>query len=396
VTVVVRRVVFFSGLLLPFSIDITTLFAYAITSAMHRVAHNHSHTAAMAESRLNLLVRYLDHAVDDAQLRRFFVQFGEVTSSMVMRDILTGESRGFGFVRFACHNDAARAMAEADGKKIGGKAVNVLWAKQQHDMAPAGQDRLKMNKLFLRNVPMDVTEEQLAALVSVYGTVAEVSLHNDKISAACHAPSRRIAFIVFTTEGAAEAALHAVHNTCPFRSCYDVPLMAKLSEDYKAKSSTPTRNVTVPPQRCSPVAMVDTAPAAPAPVPLHRASSAVITVQSTMKFAEQSSCHVSTPNSTAARSPGISSLVPSLESTSLEVAATPMGAPRQMTAMESDGSTHSPQPCLRTPVRHLSADARVYRHNPYGATQMVPAMVTSSVTSVFADSPVSQPVLRRG
>ncbi|KAG5507554.1 hypothetical protein JKF63_06503 [Porcisia hertigi] len=193
-------------------------------------------SAASVDSKVNLLVRFLDHAVDDDQFRGFFEPFGAITSSMVMRDIFTGESRGFGFVRFARHVDAVRALRECDGKKLGGKAVNLIWAKQQHDDTPAGQERLKMNKLFLRNVPLGVTEAQLVELVSVYGAVTEVSLHNDKIPAARHTPARHIAFVVFADEGAAEAALRGVHNTCPFASCYGIPLMGKLSEDYKTKN----------------------------------------------------------------------------------------------------------------------------------------------------------------
>ncbi|CAM37995.1 hypothetical protein, unknown function [Leishmania braziliensis MHOM/BR/75/M2904] len=189
------------------------------------------------DSKLNLLVRFLDHTVDDVQFRVFFEPFGDITSSMVMRDIFTGESRGFGFVRFARNADATRALHECDGKKIGGKAVNVIWAKQQHDDTPAGQERLRMNKLFLRNVPLGITEAELVELVRAYGTVKEASLHSDRIPTARHSPARRIAFIVFADEGAAEAALRGVHNTCPFATCHGIPLMGKLSEDYKAKNS---------------------------------------------------------------------------------------------------------------------------------------------------------------
>ncbi|KAG5481627.1 hypothetical protein CUR178_06980 [Leishmania enriettii] len=193
--------------------------------------------AVNAESKLNLLVRFLHHGVDDKQLRSFFEPFGDITSSMVMRDIFTGESRGFGFVRFANNADAASALRECDGKKLGGKAVNVIWAKQQHDGTPAGSDRLKMNKLFLRNVPLEVTEADLVELVRVYGNVTQATLHNDKIPTVRNAPARRIAFIVFSNEGAAEAALRGVHNTFPFPTCSGIPLMGKLSEDYKAKNA---------------------------------------------------------------------------------------------------------------------------------------------------------------
>ena len=376
-------------------------------SSTHCSHHHHYSrlTSPAAVSKLNLLVRYLDHAVDDDQLHRFFASFGTITSSIVMRDILTGESRGFGFVRFACHSDAAKAMAEADGKRIGGKAVNIFWAKQQHDMVPAGQDRLKVNKLFLRNVPLDVTEKDLVDLVSCHGPVTEVSLHNDRLSAACHAPSRRIAFIVFSTEGAAEAALRAVHNTRPFPSCRDIPLMAKLSEDYTGKPSSRATSASanvhrgvgcscsVAPQRPCVSAMKARDGGAAS---MHLFSE-VVTVPSLFKFAEHSACHVSTPISTTACSPGISSLVQSLESVSLDTCAA--SAMQQMSAKELDSSLPSSCFAVRTPMRRVSTVGTTYRHNPYVHTQMmVPSTLASSLltTPSFSDSPRAQCAPPRG
>ncbi|KPA78452.1 hypothetical protein ABB37_06079 [Leptomonas pyrrhocoris] len=182
-------------------------------------------------SSTNLFVRYLHGEVDDSRLREIFSAYGRITSSMVMRDIHSGQSLGTAFVRFSKHQEALRALCEAHGMPLFGKSISVQWAKQQHDDTPAGQERLKMNKLFLRNVPMDVSEQSLVDLVAGYGTVKKVTMHNDTAPIMDINARRRIAFITFAEEGAAECALRAVHNTCPFPLCCGVPLMCKLIND---------------------------------------------------------------------------------------------------------------------------------------------------------------------
>ena len=217
-------------------------------------------------SSTNLFVRYLPHEVDDERLRQIFSAYGTVTSSMVMRDIHSGASMGNGFVRFATHEEAARAFQEAHGMPLFGKTLAIQWAKQQHDDTPAGQDRLKMNKLFLRNVPLDVTEKDIANLVATYGTVKKVTLHNDTAPILDVNVRRRIVFITFVEDGAAEAALRKLHNSCPFPQCCGVPLMCKLINDaIKSKKhrvcSDSTANQSM---EAGPVAAMDAA-ALPAP-----------------------------------------------------------------------------------------------------------------------------------
>ncbi|KAG5507552.1 hypothetical protein JKF63_06501 [Porcisia hertigi] len=190
-------------------------------------------------SSTNLFVRYLPREVDDNRLREIFSAFGNITSSMVMRDIHSGQSLGTAFVRYEKHEEALRALYDAQGMPLFGKTVSVQWAKQQHDSTPAGQDRLRMNKLFLRNVPLEVTKEELVDLVKSCGSVIKVTMHGDTTPVTDPAFCRRIVFITFAEPGAAEAALRAVHNTCAFHQCRGVPLMGKLSEDYTQKMRTP-------------------------------------------------------------------------------------------------------------------------------------------------------------
>ncbi|XUY37112.1 RNA-binding protein, putative [Leishmania panamensis] len=206
---------------------------------MSRKAKYQQESFSFTPSSTNLFVRYLSREVDDDRLRAIFSAFGNITSSMVMRDIYSGQSLGTAFVRYEKHEEALRALRDAHGMPLLGKTVSVQWAKQQHDGTPAGQERLRMNKLFLRNVPLEVTEEDLVDLVNSYGSVRKVTIHNDTAPFIDATERRRIVFITFAEQGAAEAALRAVHNTCAFHQCRGIPLMCKLSEDYTNRVRTP-------------------------------------------------------------------------------------------------------------------------------------------------------------
>ncbi|CAG9577874.1 putative RNA binding protein [Leishmania major strain Friedlin] len=216
---------------------------------------NHSH--------VNLFVRHLPLELNEEKLRAMFAPFGEIVNSAIMRNIHTGVSLGTAFVRFAKHEEAMRAMeAFAGGRSVtGSKRVTVQWARREHDKAPSGDERRKMRKLFIRNVPKDVTQEMLMALFTQHGSVKSVSTHrdtaaanavsqpggggataaveadpsslsgHDSVAAGSSTDDRRIAFVTFEQEGVAEQATAAVHNTMPFASCQGIPLMVKLAED---------------------------------------------------------------------------------------------------------------------------------------------------------------------
>jgi heterogeneous nuclear ribonucleoprotein A1/A3 len=51
-----------------------------------------------------LFVGGLSDAIGEDELRDYFTQFGEITSSVVVTDKETGKKRGFGFVEFVDHD----------------------------------------------------------------------------------------------------------------------------------------------------------------------------------------------------------------------------------------------------------------------------------------------------
>lgn len=80
-----------------------------------------------------LFVGSLAWATDDAGLEEFFSQFGTVASAKVVTDRETNRSRGFAFVEFENDSEADKAIAEADGKDLDGRAITVNEAKPRED-----------------------------------------------------------------------------------------------------------------------------------------------------------------------------------------------------------------------------------------------------------------------
>ncbi|KEG06831.1 putative RNA-binding protein [Trypanosoma grayi] len=192
-------------------------------------------TPTADQSNTNLIIRKLSSRINEADLKRIFSPYGEIVSAAVMRNIHTGENLGTAFVRYATADQARAALQYCHGRLIHGRTISVHWAKKQHDDAPVGEARKKIFKLFVRNIPLDVTAEDLARLFSRFGPVGSVTLHKDTASVGDKRLERRIAFVAFLMEGVAEKAAEAIHNTRPYPSCRRIPLMVKLAEDHQNK-----------------------------------------------------------------------------------------------------------------------------------------------------------------
>ena len=78
---------------------------------------------------MNIYVGNLSYTLDEAELREAFAAYGEVSSVKVLMDRETGRSRGFGFVEMPNQGEAEAAVAEINGKEIGGRALRVNEAR---------------------------------------------------------------------------------------------------------------------------------------------------------------------------------------------------------------------------------------------------------------------------
>lgn len=67
--------------------------------------------------------------MDDKQLFDMFAQFGAVTSATVLKDRMTGRSRGFGFVEMENDSEAEEAINKLNGSDMEGRKIVVNVAR---------------------------------------------------------------------------------------------------------------------------------------------------------------------------------------------------------------------------------------------------------------------------
>jgi RNA recognition motif-containing protein len=75
---------------------------------------------------LRLFVGNIPHSCGDTELKSWFEQQGHsVTFSQVIRDRLTGHSRGFGFVELSDTSDLRSAVERLNGQRLSGRVLTV-------------------------------------------------------------------------------------------------------------------------------------------------------------------------------------------------------------------------------------------------------------------------------
>jgi RNA recognition motif-containing protein len=85
-----------------------------------------------------LYVGNLPYSIDDAQLEQHFAKHGAVRSAQVIRDRLTDQSKGFGFVEMETDAEAQVAIDQMNGKNVGGRTLTVNEAKPREDRGGGG------------------------------------------------------------------------------------------------------------------------------------------------------------------------------------------------------------------------------------------------------------------
>ena len=85
-----------------------------------------------------LYVGNLSFNTMDTDLKNLFAQAGTVVSCDVILDKFTSKSRGFGFVEMSTNEEAAKAIADFNGKDVDGRALTVNEAKPREERSGGG------------------------------------------------------------------------------------------------------------------------------------------------------------------------------------------------------------------------------------------------------------------
>jgi len=89
-----------------------------------------------------LYVGNLEKTVTEEELEALFGEHGDILSVAIIKDRISGESRGFGFVEFSSRDDAEDAKKALNGQELKGLALKVDEAKEreQRERRPSRGD----------------------------------------------------------------------------------------------------------------------------------------------------------------------------------------------------------------------------------------------------------------
>ena len=87
---------------------------------------------------MNIYVGNLAPEVSEEELKTEFQAYGEVTSVNIVKDRMTGQPRGFGFVEMSGKNEAQAAIAGLNGKELKGRNLTVNEARPKSDTRRSG------------------------------------------------------------------------------------------------------------------------------------------------------------------------------------------------------------------------------------------------------------------
>ena len=80
---------------------------------------------------VKIYIGNLSYSTTDESLSRLFSDYGEVLSASVIKDKITGQSKGFAFVELAEQSQAEKAIAALNGKEFETRRIRVNFAQEK-------------------------------------------------------------------------------------------------------------------------------------------------------------------------------------------------------------------------------------------------------------------------
>jgi RNA recognition motif-containing protein len=95
---------------------------------------------------MNIYVGNLSFEVNEDDVQQAFESFGQVESVAIIKDKMTGESRGFGFVEMQSSDAAKTAIDELNGRELKDRAITVNEARPREKRNNGGGNFRNRNR----------------------------------------------------------------------------------------------------------------------------------------------------------------------------------------------------------------------------------------------------------
>lgn len=147
-----------------------------------------------ANETTTLFLGDLSVICDEIKLYELFSRFGEVETVQLKKSDRDPQRAhlGFGFIKFATHDSAERALQEMNGYFFLGRAMIVDWAVDygkkgsqclEITMAPKSKPTAQIHVMFVtRELNRRVSELDLGGVFSRYGNLVDIAIKKNAIN----------------------------------------------------------------------------------------------------------------------------------------------------------------------------------------------------------------------
>jgi len=166
------------------------------------------------DRKTNLIVNYLPQTMTQEEIRSLFSSIGEVESCKLIRDKVTGQSLGYGFVNYHRQEDASKAIQTLNGLRLQNKTIKVSYARPS-------SEAIKGANLYVSGLPKHMAQPDLERLFSSCGNIITSRILCDNITGGSKGDgsvpglSKGVGFIRFDQRIEAERAIQKLNGTIP-------------------------------------------------------------------------------------------------------------------------------------------------------------------------------------
>jgi len=180
------------------------------------------------DSKTNLIVNYLPQTMTQEEIRSLFSSIGEVESCKLIRDKVTGQSLGYGFVNYHRADDATKAIQTLNGLRLQNKTIKVSHSRPS-------SEAIKGANLYVSGLPKHMTQPDIERLFSCSGHIITSRILCDNITGL----SKGVGFIRFDQRVEAERAIQKLNGTIPEGATEPVTVKFANNPSNNAKAIPP-------------------------------------------------------------------------------------------------------------------------------------------------------------
>lgn len=139
----------------------------------------------------DLIVLGLAWKTTDKELKEYFEQYGELLMAQVKKDPKTGDSKGFGFIRFKDYENQSKVLSKRHC--IDGRSCDVRIPMSKDSFGERNPEVCK--KIFIGRLSESIQKDDLNDYFSKYGEIEDIFIPK---------PFRGFAFVTFQEPGTAQ------------------------------------------------------------------------------------------------------------------------------------------------------------------------------------------------